>query len=119
MNLSRYSLSFKNYYLCFTKDKDNDKDKESNLSNHVEWGWFVDTDVNSEPIPIPINKTRNYFNLPIPQTIYEYNNLSINSMKSMKNLHDNSMIFQIEDNEDKYQDENNKYNKENYCKWFV
>lgn len=105
MCISRYSMSFKNYYLCFKKDKD----KESNLSNDIEWGWFVDTDVNSKPILIPINKTpinktpinktRNNFNLSILQTIheeYEYKNSSINSMKSMKNLHYDSMIFQMD-----------------------
>ena len=112
--ISRYSMSFKNYNLCFKKDKD----KETNLSNDIEWGWFVDTDVNSEPIPI--NKARNNFHLPIPPTIYEYDyEYKNSSIKSMKNLHDNSMIFQMDNNEDNYCYEENKYNKQNYCKCFV
>jgi len=56
------------------------------------WGWFVDIELNSEAIGIQKYKKLSQYFL-IPKTIQEYP--SIRSMKSMNNLHDTSMIFEM------------------------
>jgi len=61
------------------------------------WGWFVDIELNSEPIRIQ-KYHKASLNVSIPKTIQEYP--SIRSMKSMKNLHDTSMIFEMDDIDD-------------------
>lgn len=82
------SMTFREYYMSFISIK------ESQLTNG--WGWFVDTELNSEPILIPTNnRYRSTQYVSIPKTIKEYP--SIRSMKSMNNLHDTSMIFQMDE----------------------
>lgn len=70
------------------------------------WGWFVDIESNSEQIK---HRQNNYFtqNVSMLKTIKEYP--SIRSMKSMKNLHDTSLMFQIDEDVDK------KYRENNIC----
>jgi hypothetical protein len=82
-------MTFKEYYMSFSGIRD------QHLANG--WGWFVDIELNSESIRIPrYQKPSQYVS--IPKTIQEYP--SIRSMKSMKNLHDTSMIFDMDDVDD-------------------
>ena len=61
------------------------------------WGWFVDIELNSEPIRIiksPYHyKLSKYIS--IPKTIKEHPSMC--SMKSIKNVKDTSSIFEIDD----------------------
>jgi hypothetical protein len=75
-----------------------------NIQISEGWGWFVDIESNNQYniIPIPLNnkyrrQTTKY--LPIPQTINEIP--SIRSFKSMRNLHDESMIFKMDEDLEK------------------
>jgi hypothetical protein len=79
-------MTFREYYMSFIGIRD------PHLANG--WGWFVDIELNSEPIRIQRYKKSSQF-VSIPNTIKEYP--SIRSMKSMKNLHDTSMIFEMDD----------------------
>jgi len=79
-------MTFREYYMSFIGIRD------PHLANG--WGWFVDIELNSEPIRIQRYKKSSQF-ISIPNTIKEYP--SIRSMKSMKNLHDTSMIFEMDD----------------------
>ena len=61
------------------------------------WGWFVDIELNSEPIRI-IKSPHNYKPskyISILKTIKEHP--SICSIKSIKNVKDTSSIFEIDD----------------------
>lgn len=76
-----------------------------------DWGWFVDLELNKNIniIAFPNTNTmkRNKYTqkiINIPETIKEYP--SIRSMKSMKNLHDSSMIFEMDD-DDKHKHKTN------------
>jgi len=87
------SISFKEYYLV------------------NGWGWFVDIE-NSEPI-----KQKQHFYgykqcqcVIVPKPIKEYP--IIRSMKSIKNLHEISNKFDINDDKDKKQD---RTNNSSYC----
>jgi len=83
MQISPSMMTFKEYYMQFICVND------SNLTNG--WGWFVDIELNTEPIRII---QQNRYKMKIPTTIKEIP--SIRSMKSMKNLHDASMIFDMD-----------------------
>jgi hypothetical protein len=84
--ISPSMMTFKEYCKYFLEIK------EPHSTNG--WGWFIDIESNSEPIKIyRYQKTSKYVS--IPKTIPEYP--SIRSMKSMKNLHDTSMIFEMDD----------------------
>jgi len=76
--------------------------KEEDLSN--DWGWFVDIELDSEPIQIKRGPKPSQY-VSIMKTIPEYP--SIHSMKSMLNLHDTSMIFKM-DNVDNNKHKTNK-----------
>lgn len=81
-------MTFKEYYTNFIKLDIFNKDSE--------WGWFVDTEANYDIKKSNVYtyyKSSKYVN--IPKTISEYP--SIRSMKSMKNLHESSMIFESDD----------------------
>ena len=65
--------------------------REQYLANG--WGWFVDIETGFEPLVQPPPQK-----VPVLKTINEYP--SIRSMKSMKNLHDTSMMFKIDDIDD-------------------
>lgn len=81
-------MTFKDYYMTFIGIK------EPYLANG--WGWFVDIELNSEPIRVNTsNKYKPFQYISVLKTIHEYP--SIRSMKSMKNLHDTSMIFEMDD----------------------
>lgn len=82
-------ISFREYYMSFIGIRD------PYLENG--WGWFVDIELNSEPIRIQKYKKPSQY-ISNPKTIQEYP--SIRSMKSMKNLHDTSMIFEMDDVDD-------------------
>ena len=90
LSISPSIMTVRDYYMSFIGIKDQE------LENG--WGWFVDIETNSEPIRIIQN---NYFKYKIPKrvpvlkTIKEYP--SIRSMKSMKNLHDSSMMFDMDE----------------------
>jgi hypothetical protein len=86
--ISPSMMTFKEYCKYFLEIK------EPHSTNG--WGWFIDIESNSEQIKISsyrYQKTSKYVS--IPKTIQEYP--SIRSMKSMKNLHDTSMIFEMDD----------------------
>lgn len=94
IQVSQSLMSFKEYCMKFIEIRD------PQLTNG--WGWFVDIELNSEPIKVVKN---NYFtfkstqNVSIHETIKEYP--SIRSMKSMKNLHDTSLMFEMDEDDDK------------------
>jgi hypothetical protein len=83
-------MTFKEYYMRFMGTDD------TNLANG--WGWFVDIELNVEPIRVIRNKYTNNTNNTNKyiSPIKEYP--SIRSMKSMKNLHDSYMIFENDEN---------------------
>lgn len=81
--------TFREYYMSFIVISD------PYLENG--WGWFVDVELNSEPIIIQQYKKPSQY-CSIPRTIQEYP--SIRSMKSIQNLHDTSMIFEMDDIDD-------------------
>lgn len=81
-------ITFKEYYTNFIKLDIFNKDSE--------WGWFIDIDPNYDIKNTNIYtfyKTSKYVN--IPKTISEYP--SIRSMKSMKNLHESSLMFEMDE----------------------
>lgn len=79
-------MTFKEYYMAVTGIR------EPHLANG--WGWFVDIELNSEPIKKLQTKYIRYKPSQYLSTIKEYP--SIRSMKSMRNLHDTSMIFDMD-----------------------
>ncbi len=79
-------MTFKQYCMSFIEEK------EQILIG--EWGWFIDIESNFEPIKTIKYQTFSR-HVSILKTIKEYP--SIRSMKSMKNLHDMSMIFEMDD----------------------
>jgi len=91
--LSLSMMTFKEYYMKFIGIRD------PQLTNG--WGWFVDIESNLEPIKYRQNNFRykQSVNISMPETIKEYP--SIRSMKSMKNLHDTSLMFQMDEDNDK------------------
>jgi hypothetical protein len=98
--MSPAMMSFKEYYMSFMGIR------EPYLANG--WGWFVDIESNAEHIRA-INspyKHRPSKYVLIPKTIKEYP--SIRSMKSMSNLHDTSMIFEMDD-DSKHRTNNSNY----------
>ena len=88
-SISTSMMTFKDNYMYFTGIKD------PYFEN--EWGWFIDIELNSDPIRIikyPYHyKPSKYVS--VPKTIKEYP--SIRSTKSIQNLNDTSLIFKIED----------------------
>lgn len=96
--ISPSMMTFKEYYMSFMAIK------VPHFAN--DWGWFVDIELNSEPIrqikPFYGYKPSRYVS--VPETIREYP--SIRSMKSMKNLHDTSMIFEMDDDDIKHRTNN-------------
>lgn len=103
VNLFPSMMSFKEYYMGFVGIRD------PHLANG--WGWFVDIELNAEPIrimkPVYYSKPSQYITVLKP--IKEYP--SIRSMKSMKNLHDTSMIFEMDDDDMKHRTNNYNYGK--------
>lgn len=92
---SPYMMTFKEYYMAFIGIRD------PYLANG--WGWFVDIEINSEPIKTTkykYNRIKPSQYVSIPSTIKEYP--SIRSMKSMTNLYDTSMIFDMDDDLEKH-----------------
>ena len=86
MELSPYMLSFNDYYMKIIGINDN------NLTN--SWGWFIDIELNSEPKQKSISK----YNCYNPLKLYAMDKSeSMRSMRSMNNLHDTSMIFEMEE----------------------
>lgn len=79
-------MTFREYYMTFVGIRD------PYLANG--WGWFIDIEANFEPIKVSKYQKPSQ-HVSIPKTIKEYP--SIRSMKSMKNLHDTSMIFEMDD----------------------
>lgn len=99
VSISPSMMTFKDYYMAFVGIRD------PHLANG--WGWFVDIESNSEPLrvmkPVYYYKPSQY--VKVSETIKEYP--SIRSMKSMRNLHDTSMIFEMDDFDDKKHRTNN------------
>lgn len=89
VKMSPIKMTFRDYYLAFVELN------EPYLANG--WGWFVDIELDYEPIKnLPNNnRYKTSQNVSIPKTIQEYP--SIRSMKSMRNLHDTSMMFEMDD----------------------
>ena len=101
VSVSTSMLTFKDYHMRFIGIKD------PHLANG--WGWFVDIELNSEPIRM-IEPSYHYTPsqyVTLPKTIKEYP--SIRSMKSMKNLHDTSMLFEIDNDDVKHRTNNCSY----------
>jgi hypothetical protein len=89
MSTTLLMMTFREYYAVFVGIK------EPPITNG--WGWFVDLELNSEPIKI----TNSHFNrykplkyISVLNTIKEYP--SIRSMKSITNLNDVSMKFEMD-----------------------
>lgn len=104
IEISPSMVTFREYCKSFVDFREND------LENG--WGWFVDMELNFESARI--NQYKNKYTriskcLHTPQTIKEYS--SIRSRNSMSNLHDTSMIFQMDTDDDKNDDKNNDKNK--------
>jgi hypothetical protein len=106
--LSSTMMTFNEYFTKFVRT-------DTNLANG--WGWFVDIELNEEPTRVIHNRFNNsIFNknkyrynihkISLPSTIKEYP--SIRSMKSMTNLNDTSMIFEMDG------DYNKKHRTNNY-----
>jgi len=93
--LSSSMMTFREYYMKFIGVND------PCLTNG--WGWFVDIELNSEPIKINNNNQKFHHQkyihsskyTAIPKTIKEYP--SIRSMKSLNNLYNTSMMFEMDD----------------------
>lgn len=84
-NKSSLSLmSFKEYYMYFIN--------LDIFNTDNEWGWFVDIESNYD------NNKQHLYNYYKP---LKYSNIqkssSIRSMKSMKNLQENSMLFEMDE----------------------
>lgn len=98
--LSPSMMTFNKYHMTFIKN---------NNKQHLEngWGWFVDIDLNTEPVRIVENNIRYKLlqNRSVLKTIQEYP--SIRSMKSMKNLNDTSMMFDFDEYDNKHRTNNN------------
>jgi hypothetical protein len=96
--LSPSMMTFKEYYMSFIGSKD------PHLANG--WGWFVDIELDSEPVrkiyPSSYYNPSKYVSG--PKTIQKYP--SIRSMKSMQNFHDSSMIFEMDDDDNKHRTNN-------------
>ena len=84
IQVSRTMITFKEYYMKFIGTRD------PQTTNG--WGWFVDIELNSQPIKFIENNGmyKQSQNVSIPEIIKEYP--SIRSMKSMKNLQHTSQI---------------------------
>jgi hypothetical protein len=108
VSISQSMMTFKDYYISFISSK------EHSLTN--DWGWFVDIEKNSETI-----KNKYYFKskfkssrfIAVPQTIKEHG--SIRSMKSMDNLQEPELIFEMEEEEYKHRTNKVKFSKCIYC----
>ena len=88
--------SFKEYFTTFVT--------LPNIQLSEGWGWFVDIESNTQCnyIPIPLNnkyKQQPIKYVSIPPTINEIPRLR--SFKSMRNLHDESMIFKMDEDLEK------------------
>lgn len=84
IQVSRSMMTFKEYYMKLIGTID------PQTTNG--WGWFVDIELNSQPIKFIQNNGmyKQSQNVSIPEIIKEYP--SIRSMKSMKNLQHTSQI---------------------------
>lgn len=87
-------MTFREYYMSFIETKD------PNIENG--WGWFVDIELNSEPITIlkPQFNNRLSQHPLIPNKIKKFS--SIRSIKSVKCLHDTSMFFEMDEDDNKH-----------------
>jgi hypothetical protein len=94
ITMSSTLLTIKEYFTTFSS--------LSNVQFSETWGWFVDIESNQVNFPIKSNKYPRYTSkhVYIPPTINEVP--SIRSFKSMRNLHDHSMIFKMDEDFDKY-----------------
>jgi hypothetical protein len=101
IKLSPLLMTFNEYYNSFMGIKD------PLLENG--WGWFVDIELNSQPVKIiKNNRYKSSQKMLIPTTIQEYP--SIRSMKSMKNLQDTSLMFEMNECENNHRTNNNTSN---------
>ena len=106
------SLTFKEYYNYFIgvnqnqeiNTNTNTNIKGKCIENDCDWGWFIDLELNvntntniNNTNMIKRFKSSKYIS--VPETIKEVP--SIRSIKSINNLHDNFMIFEM-DNDDEY-----------------
>lgn len=107
-------MTFKEYYNYFmvvnetTDNKETHNNKDQNQVN--DWGQFVDLELNNTTNTNNIfkrNKSSKYIS--IPETIKEFP--SINSFKSIQNLDDSLMIFEMDD----YKNNKNKPNVNYLC----
>lgn len=99
--ISPSTMTIKEYYMTFIEIR------EPDLANG--WGWFIDIELNAEPIRL-INSSYHYKPskyVTVPKTIKEYP--SIRSMKSMTNLHDTSIIIEMDDDDIKHITNNCSY----------
>jgi len=85
-------MSFKDYFTTYAN--------LSSMQISEGWGWFIDIEsIQQGNFPFPFNNKyprQTIKHVYIPQTINEIP--SIRSFKSMKNLHEHSMIFKIDEN---------------------
>jgi len=92
-------ITFKEYYRAFVGIKD------SHLENG--WGWFIDIELSAEPKRLKkLNYNKPSQHVTVLKTIKEYP--SIRSMKSMSNLQDSSMLFDMDEVDYKHRTNNKK-----------
>ena len=86
--MNSLSLTLNKYYMSFMGH---------NEQHTTDWGWFIDFDFNAEPIKV---KNSNLKSIYCVEPLKEHQR--IRSLKSMRNLNEVSMIFEMDedDNED-------------------
>lgn len=99
---SKSMMKFNEYYIGFIREP----------QSQNGWGWFVDIEfLDIESSVKPIRKLNPYRNYKQSQHVREQKTIkevsSIRSMKSMRDLQDTSMIFKMDDDDNK--DRNNGY----------
>jgi len=105
-------MTYKEYYMKFIRKN------EANLANG--WGWFVDIELNSEPVREIQNRSNVYNRYRLFPSLPTKTNPSIQSKKSVRNLQDTSMMFEMdEDNKEGRNDHNKKSRTNNYSLLFT
>jgi hypothetical protein len=104
LTVSPSKMTFNDYYMKFIGKN------EANLANG--WGWFVDIELNSEPVREIQNRSNKYG---LFTSLPTKTNPGIQSKKSVRNLQDISMMFEMDqDNKEGKNDHNKNSKTDNY-----
>ncbi len=110
--VSPSKMTFKEYYMKFIGKND------TNLANG--WGWFVDIELNSEPVREIQNRTNVHNRYRLFPSLSPQQNQSIHSKKSVRNLQDTSMMFEMdEDDKERREDQYKNSRNINYNMLFT